>query len=950
MKKLLLVGALALGGASCAPDISQDPPADFVIAEFDPSASPAVVPTPNDLAINPATGLVNAPIDPSATPAQQEFTKDYLNTLNGFPTSAVASTKLVDLDPTSVQLGTSVQFIDLLSGTPIATPPVTPTVSYDADTDLLSVAPPASGWPKGGRYAVALVAGDNGLKGVGGKRVVGSPVWAFASSENSLVTCEDLTAPDCRSATSLIPSDEEDPAKRIEDQTASALQLEQLRRSYKPLLDALATQGVERDNIVLLWTFRIMNMPEATFDPANSIIPFPNNILTAPQSDGSLKVALPVDPEASPLEQQLIMGLNTLDGFSTTAAIVSENSETLGAIDTGSKLDAGSLAAGTVFRKLTPGGTQPDVAPCLSCVGSKNPDGSTPNNPQQLQFVPKVPLDERSTYAAVMTTDLKDERGRFVAPAGAFALARLSSPLVQDGKSTVAGVSDANANALEPLRLGLKPLFDALAAGGLPRSKIALAWAFTTQSTVTQLQQLHALPAAEYGPNGLPASPLGVDDKTAPLLAAMGTLPKDDIGQIFQGVMVLPFALNTPTGTLDPTMPRFDRVPFLLVLPKRPEPTAAVNWPVAVFSHGLRGWHQNVLTIANELAKQGYATLAYDSPFHGERSVCVGSAAVLGLSSDDAVCAMANQTCDSDTTSESYGRCVAPEASRASCAPADVGTQPADIYCSDRGQGRCLSDNKCEGGTFLLSAGTNTPVLSGWNFLNLTNLFATRDNFRQHAIDLGQAMRVIGSSEIDAMLTAANAGTSTQLDETKIVFLGQSLGGILGTLSTSVAPNVGNVVLNVPGGDLTGILLTSPAFEQPRNAFLATLASAGITPGTPGFDQFVGLAKMILDPADPVNYAFHIENGSATPSGRQAFIQYIEMDPITPNPQTVAMINAANDRDSDNKIEVHLYTPTVAELAIDKRHGFLLDFTGNPTITAGAQNEAVQFLKTGTLP
>jgi hypothetical protein len=282
MKKLLLVGALAFGGVSCAPDIKQDPPADNVIAQFDPAASPAVVPSPNDLALNPATGLVAAPIDPQAPAAQQEFTRDYINTLNGFPTSVVATTKITDLDPSTINPDT-VRFIDLLKGTPIATPSVEVDTKYDAETGTLSISSKnPAGWPKGGRYAIALVGGEGGLKGTNGKPVVGSAVWGFASAENPLVTCEDLTAPDCRATTEIIPSEEHDPVKRHEDQTATALRLEQLRRSYKPVLDAIATQGVEREDIVLLWTFRIMNMPEATFDPAAGVVPFPNDVLLDP--------------------------------------------------------------------------------------------------------------------------------------------------------------------------------------------------------------------------------------------------------------------------------------------------------------------------------------------------------------------------------------------------------------------------------------------------------------------------------------------------------------------------------------------------------------------------------------------------------------------------------------------------------------------------------------------
>lgn len=951
MKKLLLVGALAVGASACAPDVVQDPPPNVVVAQFDPSGSPAVVPSPNDLAFNSATGLVAAPINPAAPAAEQEFTRDYVNTLNGFPTTLVATTKIADLDKNTITPNT-VRFVDLLAGTPIARPRVETEVLYNEETDILTIRPkpPATAWPKGGRYMIALVGGENGLKGTNGQPVVGSAVWGFASSEVPLVTCEDLTAPDCLPTTDIIPSDVEDPAARIRDQTATALRLETLRRAYRPLLDAVATQGVNREDIVLLWTFRVMDMPEPTFnpDPTASVVPFPNDLALKRNADGSTQVNLPPPPEnASELQKALIRGLNTLDGFSTTSAIVSENSATLGTLETGSSLDAANLSTAVKFFNLT-GTTTPNVRVCLNCAG-------TAQSPQQLQIVPQAPLDEKTTYAAVMTTDLKDVRGRPLAPPATFALLRLSNPLIVEDRIQVSALASQNIDtvrSLEAARQSLKPMFDALEAKAqLPRSKIALAWAFTTQSTVSTLARLHALPETAYAQAGIPGVPLGLDDKTTTLLAGMGSLPKADIGKIYQGTMILPFALTGEQGTLNPTQPRVDRVPFLLVLPTQPAPDAK-GWPVAIFSHGLRGSHGNVLTIANELAKQGYAAIAYDSPYHGERSSCVGVAATIGQSSDDAACANPQtQRCETSTANtQSYGRCVArDEASRATCTAEVRGSKPADIFCSDLGQGRCLADGKCEGGSFLLNS-SNSPAISGWNFINPGNLFATRDNFRQHSIDLGQAVRVLKSPQIDGLLTQLNGGTATALDETNIVYLGQSLGGILGTLSTSVASSVGNVVLNVPGGDLTGILLTSPAFKTQRDAFLLTLSNAGIKQGTPEFDQFFGLARMILDPADPVNYSYFVENGAVPPT-REALVQYITNDEITPNPTTQAILNAANNRVAGKKmLASYLYetaTPTPGQQG--DRHGFLLNFK-DPAVTTQAQMQAVQFLKTGVLP
>ncbi len=285
MKKVLFLGAVALGVGACDPEIAKDEPRpaeDSVVAQFDPTASPAIVPSPNDLALDSATGLVNAPVNPAAPQAEQEFTRDYLNTLNGFPPTAIANTLVEDLDPTTVNANT-VKFIDVYAGTILAKP-ATPTIAYNEDTNRINIIPPQpQGWPKGGRYAVAIIGGQNGVKATAGKPGIASATWAFASSTVPLVTCQDLTAPDCRSTTDLIPSTKSDPAERLADQTASALRLEQLRRGYAPLLDLVSSQfSVPREDIVLLWTFTIMDQPEATFDPSTSIIPFPNDLLCVP--------------------------------------------------------------------------------------------------------------------------------------------------------------------------------------------------------------------------------------------------------------------------------------------------------------------------------------------------------------------------------------------------------------------------------------------------------------------------------------------------------------------------------------------------------------------------------------------------------------------------------------------------------------------------------------------
>src|SRR5262249_30861742 len=159
-------------------------------------------------------------------------------------------------------------------------------------------------------------------------------------------------------------------------------------------------------------------------------------------------------------------------------------------------------------------------------------------------------------------------------------------------------------------------------------------------------------------------------------------------------------------------------------------------------------------------------------------------------------------------------------------------------------QGLCLSDGFCEGGDFKrpgdLPGGfdfTRTPLISGWNILNLTNLFATRDNFRQQVVDLAQLTRVISATGPGSLNDGlCPVAPCTFLDTSRINYAGQGLGGILGTLYTSVAPDVHNVVLNAPGGDPASILLLSREFTPFRDAFLLTLAGQGIHPGEIAFD------------------------------------------------------------------------------------------------------------------
>jgi hypothetical protein len=991
---------LLLAGA-CAPDIQQNPPpGPTVTAEFAPAATPPVVPLPNDLAI--ANGKVVVPASPSATPAQTEFNQDYLGSLPGFPFESTAQVFFTaPLDPTTVT-PQSVLVLDITGGTGATPVSGLPAPVFDPIANAIDQQPPASGWTRAHRYAVALLAGPGHLTGANGEPVVGSPTWALVSSPDPLVSCEretsglpDLTSP-CTPAVDVIPSTYTDPAERLADQTKSAIELEAIRRGYAPLVAQIVSlaQLPGAQSIPILWTFTIVDAGEVTFDPASGVIPFPNDVL---RTNG--QVSLPNPTTQAPLTAgdcasstdpmiQLACGLNTLDGFSTIAPPISENGATTDAVAQ-ALLDpnAEPLPAGSVglirLSSTAPTGeqTSPSFTPCVNCLSSPHADGTPQTSPQVLQWQLNAPLDEKTTYLAYVTTGVKDNAGKNVAANPVFALVRSTNPIAVNGKSQVNVLTDAQATQLEPLRLALKPALDLLEPT-VPRTSLALAWAFTTQSEASLLDQLYAYPSSA-ALQALPQGAVIFADATAQYTAAAAAttppIPIGSIGKFYIGVFETPVAITGPGGTLDLQQPVPEPVTFALSVPSSASP--ANGYPLTVFGHGFTRDHNDFLAIANALASVGEATIATDVLFHGERSSCTGSGTFLSQASgsamtdDDACANPATMMCNEGAL---IGRCVArSDSTRIACPGLGVTTAPdptGNLGCQAAAMGACETDGKCEGGDFLRDA-FGRPIISGWNIFSLTNFFATRDNFRQQVIDLSQlvhTLRVTGPTSLAARIAAAG-GTAT-FDLTNIGYVGQSLGGILGTLFNAVSPDTNRVVLNVPGGDLPQIILNAPSFAADKTALLTGLAAQNIVTGTPAFDQFIAAAQWILDPADPANMGWRLTHPVTTPSGvtapsgnREAFIQFIEGDQTVPNVSNLALLAAADRPFSDTPpsfgcappLFCYEFTDAIegfdtTSVPLGGRHGFLLTPpSASPqslALTLKAQTQAATFLSTGALP
>ncbi|MDB4946070.1 MAG: Lipase-like protein [Labilithrix sp.] len=993
MKKYLpLVGLVVV--AACTPDIAEDSaPTGEIIAEFDPANS--VIPTPNDL-IPKVDGHLAIPDQPGDSEAQKQFNREYLNTLDNFPAASTATAHTSgELNPATVT-AQNVLVIDITN--PQLPVPVAVKPAYA--NKQISVAPPEGGWTRGHQYAVALLAGETGLRGANNEVVIGSPTWSLVSSTTPLVSCTDQAtlSGDCKPTVDIIPTTKSGFADQLVDQTAKAKQLEQIRLAYAPLLDKLqGLLGKSRSDVPLGWTFTIADAAEVTFDPATSTIPFPNDVVrTGPGGTVALPSPatgkVPTAAECAAAKDTatlLICGLNTLDGFSTLVPPVSENSPTRGAVSAGSLIDEKTLDTKTVglvpVASTAPDAerTAPSYTPCINCVSSQPVMGTTvPVQPQQLQWKLNAPLDEKTTYLGYVTNGVKDDKGKAVVPSPTFALLRSTSPLSVGGKTQVTLLTDPQSAQLEQLRLALAPAFAGLEKAGVPRTSVTLAFPFTTQSEATVLDQLYTVPAQAKA-MGLPDYPLVTRDATATYTGAAGAsgIPIGNVGKFYAGQFLSPLGITGASGTFNPglTGAKPQPINFAMAVPSAPAP--AGGYPVTIFGHGFTGNRNNFLAIANALTGAGQVVIASDVLFHGDRTSCTGSKSATGAASDDASCADPTiMKCDEgtygSTTNFGQGLCVLrDDAVRAACAPSP--TDPlGDGVCAVAGQGRCAADGKCQGANAgFLAGGTGAPAISGWNIFNFSNFFATRDNLRQQVIDLSQLTSILKSTDpkkLGNQVAAVNGGTPLNLDPTKINYVGQSLGGIQGTLFNAVSPDTQNVVLNVPGGALVSIILTAPSFAAQKQALYDTLAGQGLLPGTAAFDQFIGFAQWIIDPADPANMGYRLThpadagNGVTSPSPtRKAFIQFIEGDETVPNGSNFALVAAANRTFNPAappsfgcQAPLFCYEFTEAGDGFDKttvptnkRHPFLLVPPAATAVGVGlttkAQTQAATFVATG---
>jgi hypothetical protein len=414
-----LASLLATMAAACVADVGSNPTP--VSMEFDLTSTPPRAPQPSQLIINPATGRIDFSLAGTPIPAdcstQQALTQaqcqfdQFLETLDGFPSvTPAAAPATAALDPASLTVGQNV----VVMATRTGLPNTSVTTGFDAATSSLTVTP-TQPWNLGELYWIGVRGYANGVKAVSGLEVVGSPTMALLKQDTPL-TC---------GATDPSQVDPQCPAFRVLAQgttpAQAAAQLFQLQAVWTLYqtehgFDLMAAAGLPKSETAVLWGFPIQTASVAVLAPSAGAVP----MVVAPD--------------------QLRVGVQGTVDPTTVSAFVA------------SVVVAGGARGSVVVADLSAAPT--DVAAFFPPVTATFASGF-------ITITASAPFVTGHQIGIFFTNAIKNASGVPLVASPVSVLLTLTAPLVDSaGHSTVAGVSDADAAALEAGRQALAPLFD----------------------------------------------------------------------------------------------------------------------------------------------------------------------------------------------------------------------------------------------------------------------------------------------------------------------------------------------------------------------------------------------------------------------------------------------------------------------------------------------------------
>lgn len=158
-------------------------------------------------------------------------------------------------------------------------------------------------------------------------------------------------------------------------------------------------------------------------------------------------------------------------------------------------------------------------------------------------------------------------------------------------------------------------------------------------------------------------------------------------------------------------------------------------------------------------------------------------------------------------------------------------------------------------------------------FLTLDDPLKAREGFRQTVADQYQLVRMVKNSTFDL-----DADGVSDLDTSRLGYVSQSLGSIIGGTFIATEPDVGAAVLNVGGGGLYSVAMSFFGSQGGKPVGPDGLANLP----TPLLDLMLVIQNS-LDRADPINYAGYVSRAPLTWNG------------VTAQPKSVLLQEAVGD-------------------------------------------------------
>jgi len=167
---------------------------------------------------------------------------------------------------------------------------------------------------------------------------------------------------------------------------------------------------------------------------------------------------------------------------------------------------------------------------------------------------------------------------------------------------------------------------------------------------------------------------------------------------------------------------------------------------------------------------------------------------------------------------------------------------------------------------------------SGALSLNLANFLTTRDNFRQHILDLMTLRLSIPTMDVDS-------DNNPDLDGDNVHFIAHSLGNTSGipfveiaNQTATTADDIISANFQMPGGNITRLLENSPALAP--NILFPLSSIADLERGDTDLEIYLNVFQASLDSVDPVNF---IGGLSSTRSTTKALLTEVVGDVTVPN-------------------------------------------------------------------